>query len=663
MIDFNEEEGETTPENDYSSSDEYHEGDDVGFKGTKSKNYRSGEKRSKSREQKEKHKKIKLEKLIHEDTFLEELIQNLKTTTEESIVREKLNQEIDILGNAEGSSTQIDLKFKRTLFALNVDYSCTTSFALFEANRENGIELLKQYAHDPSTENLERVLSFYSLNKDTHAYITRALIPPSTRVYKGATELQYTTSHFSPLFDLASISKNHLSINSNKQTPELLNKKILSKKLQSSLSAFQLDGIMVQKYNDKYLLKMVREDKRDRYDNHLDHPDFFKVVFVMRLALSRNVRELVKEKLDPSIHNHLYVIGMTTDCAKANLYSMQCRIDNDKSLSYSLFYLGSFQHSDIEDRAQLVDFLLHSFLVPDAKKVEEYLKHTKPSIKEPSTSKKKVQSKLNVITDVEFCFTEKCNENTCSTTESLWRGILTNTSTNKKWEVFCKKYKEGSNDSLMRSMKFLTLYVGDLPSGEILTLAGEKIKKLGREEMVQLFVDLVIQMVGLFENKVIHNDIKPSNVVKYQDHYFLIDYGLAILYRFYDADHGICYSDADEIIKSKSGTPTYDSPEKNENGIVSPKSDIFALGRTLLELFGDEAEHDMKELISKMLKTELRERMDAHYYFGWLNEKYPDATENAVAFFSDRNRYREEFETTPNNSIFNKRRAMKNDTI
>ena len=32
-----------------------------------------------------------------------------------------------------------------------------------------------------------------------------------------------------------------------------------------------------------------------------------------------------------------------------------------------------------------------------------------------------------------------------------------------------------------------------------------------------------------------------------------------------------------DIIKSKSGTNTYDSPEKNENGIVSPKSDIFTL--------------------------------------------------------------------------------------
>lgn len=106
----------------------------------------------------------------------------------------------------------------------------------------------------------------------------------------------------------------------------------------------------------------------------------------MRLALSRNARELVKEKLDPTIHNHLYVIGMTIDGAKTNLYSMHGSIiDKDKSLTYPLFYLGSFQHTDIGEREKLVDFLLRSFLVPDVQAVEEYLKHSKPSVKEPST--------------------------------------------------------------------------------------------------------------------------------------------------------------------------------------------------------------------------------------------------------------------------------------
>ena len=137
-------------------------------------------------------------------------------------------------------------------------------------------------------------------------------------------------------------------------------------------------------------------------------------------------------------------------------------------------------------------------------------------------------------------------------------------------------------------------------------------------------------------------------MVKYQDRYFLIDYGLAILYYSYDANQGACYSVTGDIIKSKSGTPTYDSPEKTENGIVSPKSDIFALGRTFQELFDPEEKHDMQDLISKMCNPELRDRMDASYYLGCLYEKYPEETENGVTFFTDKNRFRTELERSPN---------------
>ncbi|EFC37993.1 predicted protein [Naegleria gruberi] len=107
------------------------------------------------------------------------------------------------------------------------------------------------------------------------------------------------------------------------------------------------------------------------------------------------------------------------------------------------------------------------------------------------------------------------------------------------------------------------------------TLEGEPVTKFKNKE--EAIIDLV-QLVLLGICKTIHNDIKPDNVVKYDGHFFLIDYGISLLYHSFNGNQ--CFDKELKPIKSKSvlTTPLYDSPEKAKDGCVSPKSDLYSLG-------------------------------------------------------------------------------------
>ena len=95
------------------------------------------------------------------------------------------------------------------------------------------------------------------------------------------------------------------------------------------------------------------------------------------------------------------------------------------------------------------------------------------------------------------------------------------------------------------------------------------------KERERIFDELLLAVEYLHKRGVVHNDIKPDNIlVSYSSNTLkLIDFGLAD-------------SDAEYALRTLGCTPCYASPELRERGEVDARSDIYSLGVVMTEMFG-----------------------------------------------------------------------------
>ncbi len=101
-------------------------------------------------------------------------------------------------------------------------------------------------------------------------------------------------------------------------------------------------------------------------------------------------------------------------------------------------------------------------------------------------------------------------------------------------------------------------------------------KKLGENERQKIFVQLLKALDYLHKNGIIHRDLKPENI--------LVDKNLEVKI----TDFGLSFLENDEFttrLHAVVGTPAYMSPEQIKGQQVTEKSDLFALGIILFELY------------------------------------------------------------------------------
>ncbi|KAF0971632.1 hypothetical protein FDP41_009855 [Naegleria fowleri] len=134
---------------------------------------------------------------------------------------------------------------------------------------------------------------------------------------------------------------------------------------------------------------------------------------------------------------------------------------------------------------------------------------------------------------------------------------------------------------------------------------------MGLNDVKQMVCDILCQISFLEKQGLIHNDVKPENIVKYDDHYFLIDFEISKRFDYnkeeYRKSNGNCTGDGIPL-KSKSHSPGYRAPEREEHDLISPKSDMFSLGFVILQCFGLSYEkiHDTK---NKTIKDEIKDEL------------------------------------------------------
>ena len=131
----------------------------------------------------------------------------------------------------------------------------------------------------------------------------------------------------------------------------------------------------------------------------------------------------------------------------------------------------------------------------------------------------------------------------------------------------CRVYDVGETDGL----HFLSMEYID---GEDLASLLRRIGRLPSDKALQLSRELCAGLAAAHDRGVLHRDLKPANVlIDGQGRAHLADFGLANL------QHQ--HTDSMQI----AGTPGYMAPEQLEGREVSVRTDVFALGLVLYEMF------------------------------------------------------------------------------
>jgi serine/threonine-protein kinase len=150
----------------------------------------------------------------------------------------------------------------------------------------------------------------------------------------------------------------------------------------------------------------------------------------------------------------------------------------------------------------------------------------------------------------------------------------------------CRVYDIGEADG----MPFLSMEYVD---GEDLATLLQRIGRLPADKALETARKICAGLAAAHDKGVIHRDLKPQNVMmNRRGEVLIMDFGLAAV--------------AESIggPEAKSGTPAYMSPEQLKGGEVTLRSDIYALGLMLYELFTGKRPYEAKDLQELIEKQE-----------------------------------------------------------
>ena len=146
----------------------------------------------------------------------------------------------------------------------------------------------------------------------------------------------------------------------------------------------------------------------------------------------------------------------------------------------------------------------------------------------------------------------------------------------------CRVYDVGEADG----MPYISMEYVD---GEDLASLLQRIGRLPADKALEIARKICAGVAAAHDKGVIHRDLKPANIMlDRRGNVVVMDFGLAAV--------------ADQLrgAEARSGTPAYMAPEQLRGEQVSAKSDIYALGMVLYEIFTGKRAYDaasMAELI------------------------------------------------------------------
>jgi serine/threonine-protein kinase len=142
----------------------------------------------------------------------------------------------------------------------------------------------------------------------------------------------------------------------------------------------------------------------------------------------------------------------------------------------------------------------------------------------------------------------------------------------------CRVYDIGQAEG----MPFLSMEYID---GEDLSSLLHRIGRLPNDKAIELARRICAGLAAAHDKGVMHRDLKPQNIMlNKRGEVLIMDFGLAAAA---DQLHGA---------EAKSGTPAYMAPEQLKGSEVTHKSDLYALGLVLYELFTGKKPYEAKTI-------------------------------------------------------------------
>ncbi len=146
----------------------------------------------------------------------------------------------------------------------------------------------------------------------------------------------------------------------------------------------------------------------------------------------------------------------------------------------------------------------------------------------------------------------------------------------------CRVYDVGESDGLL----YLSMEYVD---GEDLASLLKRIGRLPPDKALDIARELCAGLAAAHDRGVVHRDLKPANVMlDGRGHARITDFGLAIPFEQGASERGFA------------GTPAYMSPEQLTGGEVTLRSDLFALGLILYEIFTGKRAYEAKSVPERL---------------------------------------------------------------
>jgi serine/threonine protein kinase len=140
----------------------------------------------------------------------------------------------------------------------------------------------------------------------------------------------------------------------------------------------------------------------------------------------------------------------------------------------------------------------------------------------------------------------------------------------------CRLYDLGEADG----RRFLTMEYVD---GEDLASLLRRIGRVPQDKAIEISRQLCAGLAAAHERGVIHRDLKPANVMIDGDgNVRITDFGLAVA--------------AGDAAAIRAGTPQYMAPEQLSGQPATIKTDLYALGLVLFEIFTGKRAYDARTL-------------------------------------------------------------------
>ena len=318
-----------------------------------------------------------------------------------------------------------------------------------------------------------------------------------------------------------------------------------------------------------YVIRVLQEDKPDILKEAQNHPDEDKLICLLKISHNKLMREILTTQLshqDLEFYSGVYTYGFLTSKNRVEILGMRCDVRQTDTeifqLKYYLEHLGKFNIVQGEPLYHLCGFVMAIFATcaRQQEKIGKFLK-TYPKSDENNiltTDKlKKKQSIFELSDEIRITYTRsryvvgKVDTVQIFKGKSIARVKLLESPSKYVYIKHCLQTPDIIPHSLVFPcvihVKASAFYVEMSFEGQCLTDVS-----VDFEKAVKMIVQLLVEMEKIHMFKYIHNDVKRSNIVIYNDYTKFIDFELAKKFDFYDRENQICELFGDKVY-SKAG--------------------------------------------------------------------------------------------------------------